>query len=180
MQNLGEIRTLDDLMTVLPAIRKTRRLNADTLRWLLDRQRGQCTWCGAPVGKGRSKWCSDQCVDAFKSRCCTQTQMRLVIQRDRGICQSCGRDTVASERAGKLAWQEAKFPLGIPWANRGPERDKIFAAYGWARGQWREVDHILPVVSGGGLRGIENLRLLCGECHQHETARLAASRKRKK
>lgn len=40
-----------------------------------------------------------------------------------------------------------------------------------------EVDHIIPVVEGGGSCGIDNLRLLCSKCHKGETKALAKRRK---
>lgn len=39
-----------------------------------------------------------------------------------------------------------------------------------------EMDHILPVVRGGGGCGLDNLRTLCLRCHRAETARLATER----
>jgi 5-methylcytosine-specific restriction enzyme A len=39
-----------------------------------------------------------------------------------------------------------------------------------------EMDHIVPVVEGGGSCGIENLRTLCRACHRRETACLAKRR----
>lgn len=39
-----------------------------------------------------------------------------------------------------------------------------------------EMDHIQPVVEGGGDCGLENLRTLCWDCHRIETAALAARR----
>ncbi len=39
-----------------------------------------------------------------------------------------------------------------------------------------EMDHVVPVVEGGGSCGIENLRTLCRACHRRETACLAKRR----
>jgi 5-methylcytosine-specific restriction endonuclease McrA len=39
-----------------------------------------------------------------------------------------------------------------------------------------EMDHIIPVVEGGGCCGLENLRLLCPPCHRGVTAELARRR----
>lgn len=38
-------------------------------------------------------------------------------------------------------------------------------------GYW-EADHIVPVSEGGGCCGLENMRTLCGDCHNKETAKL--------
>jgi 5-methylcytosine-specific restriction enzyme A len=175
--------TLDDLLAMLPGLRRCRSLNAAWMRILLDRPRGQCTWCGEPVGRGRSTWCSDRCVEAFRLRCDPATQMRFVLERDRGICAMCGRDTVASERDGAAASNALRAeacpngtsPYGLSPEDRRSlaERQRVvLESHGWSRHSWREVDHVVPVVEGGGLLGPDNLRLLCGACHAAETARL--------
>lgn len=43
-------------------------------------------------------------------------------------------------------------------------------------GLFWHADHILPVVEGGGLRGLENFRTLCVACHQTATAELRRRR----
>lgn len=151
--------TLDELLAIVPGLRRLRSLGADMLRYLLDRKRGECTWCGAIVPKGRRTWCSDACVSAFRSRCDANYQRAMVEKRDGGICAECGRDTIESA----AMWRRA-----IP----RPDRKE----YGFARGSWREVDHIVPVVEGGGLCGLDNLRLLCGVCHARATKLLAGRR----
>ena len=53
---------------------------------------------------------------------------------------------------------------------------------GWTSGRstaW-DADHIVPVVEGGGLCGLENYRSLCHPCHKKVTAELAARRAKKK
>lgn len=49
---------------------------------------------------------------------------------------------------------------------------------GWTAGRstaW-DADHIIPVVEGGGLCGLDNYRTLCHPCHKICTAQLAARR----
>lgn len=46
-----------------------RSVNARHLRRVLDRQPGQCTWCGGPVPRGCRTWCGDACVKEFHLRC---------------------------------------------------------------------------------------------------------------
>jgi len=45
----------------------------------------------------------------------------------------------------------------------------------WRKRFW-DIDHIVPVVEGGGDSGPENLRTLCLTCHKAETAKLSALR----
>lgn len=160
-------RTLDDLLEVVPGLRKWRSLDSDTLRRLLGREARRCTWCDATVPPRRHQWCSDGCVDAFKLRCDPNRYVPFIISRDRGICQLCQRDTFTSEQEG------AKVPRTLP----PRELALALSAIGFARGRWREVDHLIPVVLGGGLCPPENLRLVCGTCHKAECDRLAKGRK---
>lgn len=78
--------------------RHMRRLDAGRLRHKLGRQKGECTWCGGPVGPGRRSWCGDQCVESFKLTCdpaWVQYRIRrwLVGGRHRSLyCEACGLD----------------------------------------------------------------------------------------
>lgn len=177
--HMPEKLKLVDALTLLPGLRRFRQVDATTLRKWLNREAKECTWCGGPVGKGRSTWCGAVCLQEFKLRCCPHAQRRFVGNRDKGICQICERDTILSEKAYNLN--------GVKWRplRSGEDRKavqeeikKSLLSYGHARGMWREVDHIVPVCEGGGLLGPDNLRLICGECHLDVTNKLVASRKK--
>lgn len=203
-------QTLDDAISLIRGLRRVRGLTADWVRIILDRQKGECTWCGDLVSKGKKTWCSPKCVDEFQKRCDSSHQARLVIERDKGICQICGFNTkeakaphqeeYAKLRSRKLReqqdhsmqwrrthegrtaphiinkdWRESKEYLAIQDAY-----EVIDEKYHFARGRFHEVDHIVPVVEGGGLCTIDNLRLLCGTCHNQETKKLAKRRTKKK
>ena len=170
------MNTLDDLLEVVPGMRKLRSLNADWLRKLLDRQKGQCTWCGKSVPKGRRTWCSQECADTFNLRCSCSHQMRHVIKRDNGICQLCGADTFENERKFKEVWKTERNRYPLVSTHRHHEK-YVKEQHGMTRGRWREVDHIKPVILGGGLLGVDNLRLLCGACHAKECRNLIKTRK---
>lgn len=174
------VQTLDDLLILLPGLRRMRSMNADLLRTLLNRQDGECTWCGAEIGKYRRAWCSDRCVEAFKARCCQNTVRGLVEERDRGVCQVCGRDTLAAEREAKRLKLYPSWPRSRR-ARRsrrhGPAQLEALREFGYARGEWRAVDHREPVAEGGGLCPAHELRLLCGVCHERVTLELIARQK---
>ena len=77
------------------------------------------------------------------------------------------------ERYAKHAEQERK--------QREAHREEIRAfkeRHGIPRHRSRfwDIDHIVPVVEGGGSSGPENLRTLCLKCHKQVTAELAAKR----
>lgn len=48
--------------------------------------------CGRRPPKGRRYWFSQECVDQWKSRHDPQYQRVKLLERDRGICNACGRD----------------------------------------------------------------------------------------
>jgi hypothetical protein len=116
------------------------------------------------------------------------------------VCAECGRDTNAlyqfwSQRPWQNYSNESLQPyrevLHEAWLRmfteslgRGPgSRNRVCVggagkAYHkrtWIGGFW-DMDHITPVVEGGGGCGLDNLRTLCIPCHRAETAKLAARR----
>jgi 5-methylcytosine-specific restriction enzyme A len=128
----------------------------------------------------RRRWCSDDCQDEFWCRTSTSYARELVWQRDRGVCSLCGTDTHR---------QRGAFIRLCTWGERGrffsvrhhPRVAKLaHKKYGIPKGrlraEWWDMDHIVPVIEGGGGCGLENLRTLCIPCHKKETASLAARR----
>lgn len=162
-----------------------RQISAAELRHALDRPRRHCTWCGRPVGKGRSTWCSDHCVLAFRSRCDLGLIRSQVRDRDRGVCAVCRTDTKANaRRTSGILHQMWNFyeVFGLHRSRRANSRGRMVAARCRCPAcqlidtfEW-EADHITPVVEGGGLCTAEGYRTLCLRCHKRETAALAGRR----
>ena len=80
----------------------------------------------------------------------------------------CGLDTEQLE----------KESTAIKWNHGGRVWQTWRAWQGLPAGRvsYWDMDHVVPVVEGGGGCGLENLRTLCVWCHRAETARLAARR----
>lgn len=155
-----------------------RRINADQLRKKLGREKGQCTWCGGKVVRPFRVYCSRQC----KYECDIRLYLAPyeVKRRDKGVCAKCGLDTIALQRRVRNLCERAKDSKRCySW-----QRIRRYAirVLGSLTGNPFDIDHILPVVEGGGLCGIEGYRTLCKGCHKAETKalqqRLAAGRKR--
>lgn len=105
-----------------------------------------CRYCSTEVPKGRRTFCSPECVHEWRIRTDPGYVRELVLARDKGICIRCGRDARRLKRPG--------------YARRS----------GW------EAHHKVAVVEGGGECGLDGYETLCFECHDAETAALAARR----
>ena len=152
---------------------------------------GRCGWCGTTdLPKGRTKWCSRKCVDAYLVLRSPADVRRMLHQRDGGICAICGCDADAAYRAWQqqrkevrrmadrlMRWDRHKYE----YRERQEFCDRLVAKYvpgAWTSGRrsgW-DCDHIIPVVEGGGQCGLDNYRTLCHPCHKAETAALARRR----
>ncbi len=145
-----------------------------------------CRWCGTEVThKGRSTFCSPECVHEWNLRVDPSYARRMVFERDHGICAVCGLDCHALDEALKDLLAEVSRQPGFFWwrghdvlrqflkENNLPrinERNHKAFVSTW------HMDHIIPVVEGGGECGLDNLRTLCIRCHRKETAELARRR----
>jgi 5-methylcytosine-specific restriction protein A len=157
--------------------------------------RALCRGCGTEVPVGRRTFCSEECVHEWKCRTDTGYQARQLLLRDKGVCRACGLDCVSLLEELKRARTQER--AAMPYANHHYIHhpgyyysldDKLPALKArldelGLKGNYRslerrlwEVDHITPVVEGGGGCGLDNLRTLCWRCHRKETAALAKRR----
>lgn len=123
--------------------------------------RGLCRWCSLEVPRGRYTFCSEFCVHEWKLRSQPGYLREQVLLRDRGICASCGVDTIAAARKLRYARGAGRQLLLRHWGIRNRTRKSLW-----------DADHILPVAEGGGECDLENIRTLCLPCHRTETNRL--------
>ncbi len=129
--------------------------------------RGTCRWCGEDIfylqgpHKGkldrRRRWHPD-CVATYEATDPREAR-RHIRKRDRGRCAACELDTYALRRS-----------------LRGKGMTRALRERGFVprRSLW-ELDHILPLVDGGG-HELENLQTLCTPCHKKKTAEEARRR----
>ena len=124
-----------------------------------------CRWCNGPVKPPKRTMCSPECVHELSLRTNGNYLRNCVYKRDKGVCAICNIDT--KQTAKKIFLLE------------GEERETFIKEHSislkrkiWIKkhggGLW-DADHIIPVVKGGGLCGLENLRTLCIKCHKNET-----------
>lgn len=157
-----------------------------------------CRWCGKQVKPPRRCWCSDVCADEMTVRSSPSIARNRVFHRDHGVCSKCGLDTEASRRRQSSLFHSIRWAGGCfadfyaifgvcrryrwePGGNTrryaGDPRSRRTIACRCPACRptipitW-EADHIIPVAEGGGCCGLENLRTLCRDCHEAETAAL--------
>lgn len=131
---------------------------------LLARDKGICALCGVNCEVEFRRWCESR-----------REVARFIAWLENG--DRWQRDW--NEKAGRMEFRKAP-PL--PYSKIKLRRDELWAQWGppgnWTSGRssgW-DADHIVPVVEGGGLCGLENYRTLCHPCHKSETKALAARR----
>ncbi len=110
-----------------------------------------CLECTDDITDPRRKtFCSAVCAETFYVK--SGRGVRLaVFKRDNGFCAKCGKDCF--EGSNLKNFRRAR-----------------------GSGHLWQADHIVPVVEGGGVCGLENYRTLCTACHKIETALLAGRR----
>lgn len=145
--------------------------------------RALCRQCGTECDSKRKTFCGKVCVDAWKVERWPSEQRKHVLERDKGVCALCGLDCSALEKELRAlcernyrdpkdltAFRARVAELSLPNNRAGDS-----GVWGWVNSLW-DMDHIVPVVEGGGSCTLENLRTLCWKCHQGETAKLAKRR----
>lgn len=132
-----------------------------------------CRWCGHEVPKGRRTWCSQKCIDDYLVRKSSADARRIIKKRDREICSICKTDLAELRRYFRKLQRINHIKLDEFWEIGPWTKDEVYGI----RSLW-DVDHITPVVEGGGQCGAEDLRTLCSPCHKQETRKLAGKRAR--
>ena len=166
--------------------------------WVLGR--------AAEVSPPRLSYCNDDCVDTYLLWSGHSGRVRTKVEeRDQGVCQACGLDTVAL--TAFLRWlrtglRAQRTLQGGAWVRvqklthprRSARARHVVAALGfplqehdrWGDGPARgrraptrwHADHIVPLADGGDWR-LSNLRTLCVPCHKAVTKQWHGERSRR-
>jgi 5-methylcytosine-specific restriction protein A len=147
-----------------------------------------CRQCEVEVKPPRKTFCSQVCVDKWMIRTGSGLE-RAIKKRDHGICAFCKLDcerlSKQLRRLTREFWKQYHDPDTT--RGRGRRAEEALKAHVAAfkaehgipehrkRRLW-DIDHIVPVVEGGGDCDLTNLRVLCIKCHKQVTAELAAKR----
>lgn len=121
----------------------------------------QCRWCKCEVLPPKRTYCSDECVHEWNLRSDVGYLRSQLMLRDKGVCASCGVDTLKLRRA---LWElpvEERVRVGVEHGVDAYRAERLML--------W-EADHIVAVKDGGGLSGLANFQTLCIRCHRAKTA----------
>ena len=163
-----------------------------------------CRWCNEEIHAPdkRLRYCPPpkDCGERAAFASSAPYARWKIEERDKGVCAVCGMDTeyvksligpLLSEACSRAnhgdhvfaqiirrhAAEEIEalgFSASVAWTAVGHAWSGVISTHLW------EMDHIVPVVRGGGACGKENLRTLCRACHHRATKKLAGERAKEK
>ena len=138
---------------------------------LKRRDKGICATCGCDSEAEFAAW--------KKAHAEAWRLLRWLESREEHrLCRMVAREQV---HAWHRIVRAQMWPEKNPWAAKEKEAVRLMGPQqreGWTAGRktaW-DADHILEVVNGGGLCGLDNYQTLCHPCHKAKTAKLARER----
>lgn len=174
-----------------------------TARDLPPQPAGHCCYCGEkiPAGSRRTRWCSQVCVDQFRTQHDPQYVRWQLLERDGGICHTCGLRAADLEYG--LWWLQYMIvrpdrlwspPLGFCF---GPANDYLSSRVLRQSRAYQDLvkslkitfkesmkslweGHHVEALAEGGLppKDLSGYQTLCIWCHKAETAALTNRRAR--
>ena len=117
--------------------------------------RSLCRTCHEVIPKGRRAYCSEPCHWEYMIKHSPEFAAAMFREKYGARCAGCGRD----EEVEHDLWLQASLVLKPSGLLHYLLPFKAFP-----------LDHVRPVIDGGGSCGMENYRLLCPKCHTGITA----------
>ncbi|ELT88125.1 hypothetical protein CAPTEDRAFT_113875 [Capitella teleta] len=120
----------------------------------------------------QTRLCSVSCTEQYWLKSSREYGRKAVYDAEHGQCQLCGIEAhqfftnlnmIHDRKKRAEMIQNSKF-------NQLHQRTKQKMVVDPQAGQFWQVDHILPVVDGGGQCDLDNLRTLCSVCHNKVTS----------
>jgi 5-methylcytosine-specific restriction endonuclease McrA len=128
---------------------------------------GICAWCNEdPVKKPRKKYCSDNCSESAFIFCYPQSPSAkswILVNRQNFACCGCGL-SFYEDFEKRLKHYIETYPQF--WA----KKQKLTLHYFSFNKGWKwQADHIKPIFLGGQGLGLDNIQVLCTDCHKRKT-----------
>lgn len=143
-----------------------------------------CRFCKKEVQPPRKTFCSSGCLHEWKIRSDTKYMRKLVYERDLGICAMCGVDTRYIRIEIENAARDAMRSSGRWHCDDHPDYLKVLNKFHLTVKEAKKsiwaADHIIPVIEGGGLCDLGNIRSLCLPCHKLVTKQLSKRRRKRR
>ncbi len=171
------------------------RIGENNLKHFGKTNQRLCKWCGQTITASRRRsYCSAACALEWELRTSADVVRWHLKERDKGICNICGIDTITlyNQVNPKAQWSQ----LLRAWADQNnidnpyrmdeeethawdderkqilERRDTIFKTLNRSmriaatgrRSMW-DADHVIGVINGGGCCGLDNYQTLCVGCH---------------
>ncbi|TSK67224.1 DNA annealing helicase and endonuclease ZRANB3 [Bagarius yarrelli] len=139
-----------------------------------------CLSCQKPSVE-HSGWaggfCSASCMEDLQLRSSRGYARSRVLETEQGVCQSCGLNAHQLYlRVRDAPNTHRKEILDNTWLSQLPLKQLNEMIRHPVEGHFWQVDHIMPVYSGGGQCLLDNLQTLCTVCHRMRTAQQAKER----
>lgn len=139
-----------------------RYVNKDNLK----KVNGMCAWCELVlITDYRRKYCSESCSESSTMNCFPQSpgaKMFVLIYRQNCACVGCGL-CFKGEIIRRIR-KSVKFH-GEEWR---PNSINLYSI-GYDSGTLHHVDHIIPIHKGGCGSGLDNIQVLCRDCHHKKS-----------
>lgn len=137
-----------------------------------------CAWCEVGVLKGRRKYCKKACMNSALIHFYPQTnesKMYHLIYRQNCACAGCGT-SMEDELSEIIERKYHHHNDHLIKENKKPLPVGLWAV-GYGTGDRWQVDHSEPLFKGGQGPGVENIQILCVDCHRKKSAREKSSTK---
>lgn len=183
---MDEMERIQNFELVKPGSNAKRLLRQHTghrymsLDLLKKDEYNNCAWCeDVEVTGKRRKYCSDNCSMSADIHCYPQSptaKLWRFVHVQGCACASCGvsfEDQIRAKVKRRIDDRILNAERGLVYNWDKIDSPVSLHFLGNNTGDELQVDHIIPISRGGVGVGIDNVQVLCVNCHKAKTAREA-------
>lgn len=155
-------------------IEKFRHRRSVALAWL-EVEDNKCCWCNVnDIKPPKRRYCSENCVSSgwfYANPQVPKCKMWIFINRQKCMCIGCGQDyqEEITKRINIVRDRYDKFKKTYPEDSDYWSEPVTYHSVGDNTGHIWQVDHIVPLFKGGHGLDLDNIQVLCTECHRRKT-----------